>query len=464
VNESAGYTACNLQSAYGIKSAVTNDGKGNLVAVVDPYDDPNAESDLAVYRSMNSLPACTTANKCFKKVNQLGQQRSYPTPDTGSAEEISLDIEMVSAVCPLCHILLVEANSNGLGDLAAAENEAVALHAKVISNSWGTGEFQGENSFDANWNHPGVAITFSSGDGAYQGGVQYPSASPYVTSVGGTELTPASNSRGWTETAWVNTSSNPPTQGSGSGCSAYEPKPPWQKDTGCPNRMTADVSAVAANVSTYDSYNSAGWIYEFGTSVSSPIIAGMYGLAKNKPTSTIAVAAAYASTTKLHDITSGSEGTCTPAYFCTAGVGYDGPTGLGSPSGITAFKVRVTAPAAITGVATSGPASNPTIYITGSNLIPFAPAGSPETCLSVDPGDDYGSNGLWFTDSSEGGWTAGQSGDCIGIVLQSYSSSEVVFGFDSFYTNFNPVQVGDSITVTVQGTSFTGTLQNGPPA
>jgi Subtilase family len=457
VNESAGYTPCNLQSAYGITTAVTKNGKANLVAVVDSYDDPNIGTDLSTYRSQYGLPPCTTANKCFKKVNQTGQQRNYPTASSGYSEEISLDVEMVSAICPLCHILLVEANSNGFGDLGAAEDEAVTLGAKVISNSWGTGEFNGENGYDNYWNHPGVDITFSSGDGAYQGGVQYPSASPYITSVGGTMLTPASSTRGWTETAWVNTSSNPPTQGSGSGCSAYEPKPPWQHDSGCTNRMTADVSAVAADVITYDSYGEPGWVYEFGTSVSSPIIAGMYGLAKNAPTSTIAAEAAYSSPTKLHDITKGSEGTCSPTYFCTAVKGYDGPTGLGSPSGIAAFKVPTTPPAAINSVSASGTSADPTITVTGSNLLPFAPAGAPEPCSAGDPGEDYGSNGLYMQDATRG-WGAGQNGDCIGLVLQSYSSSQVVFGFGTSYSGYAPAAVGDAITVAVQGTSYDGTL------
>ena len=240
-NKSAGWTACNLESAYGIKKDITTHGNGNLVAVIEAYDDPTAESDLATYRTANKLPACTTSNGCFEKVNQTGQASNYPSPDSGWASEASLDMQMVSAICPLCHILVVEANSSGFGDLAAAENEAVALGARVMSNSWGSGEYDGESGYDSNLEHPGVDITFSSGDGSYQGGVQYPSASPFVTSVGGTQLKPATNARGWKETAWVNKSSNPPTQGSGSGCSSYELKPSWQSDAGCPNRMTADV-------------------------------------------------------------------------------------------------------------------------------------------------------------------------------------------------------------------------------
>ena len=219
VNESAGYTPCNLRAAYELTALSAKDGTGNTVAVVDPGDDPNAAADLNVYRSAYGIAKCTTKNPCFSKVNQDGVAGSYPAPDAGDAQEISLDLDMVSAICPKCHILLVEANSNGFGDLGTAINEAVTLGAKVVSDSWGTGEFNGENGWDGNVDHPGVAITFSSGDGAYAGGVQYPSASPYVTSVGGTELTPAANSRGWTEKAWV-TPGNPPTQGSGSGCSA----------------------------------------------------------------------------------------------------------------------------------------------------------------------------------------------------------------------------------------------------
>jgi hypothetical protein len=461
VNESAGYTPCNIQAAYGLTSASAWDGRGNTVAVVDPGDDPNAASDLATYRATYGLPPCTTASHCFKKVNQDGVAGSYPAPDAGFAQEIALDLDMVSAVCPRCHILLVEASSNGFGDLGTAINEAVALGAKVVSDSWGTGEFDGETGWDANVNHPGVAITFSSGDGAYAGGVQYPSASPYVTSVGGTELTPASSSRGWTEAAWV-TPGSPPTQGSGSGCSAYEPKPPWQHDAGCANRTTADVSAVAANVLSYDTYQASGWYYSFGTSVSAPVIAGVYGLAKNPASITIPASAAYgAPAADRHDITKGSTGTCTPpatqAYLCKAGKGYDGPTGLGTPKGTGAFKVPATTPPAISGVSFSGSPSDPSITVTGTNFGAYPPIGTPETCQSGDTGDDYGSTGLWFSDATQG-WTAGQAGNCIGLIVTSWSSTQVVFGFGNEYGNYSPIQSGDQIGVEVQGASFTGPL------
>ena len=453
--KSAGWTACNIENAYGVKSATKTDGSGNVVAVVDAYDDPNAEADLATYRSTNKLPACTASNGCFEKVNQTGQTSNYPTPDSGWASEISIDLQMVSAVCPLCHLLLVEANSSGFGDLTTAENEAVALGAHVISNSWGSGEFNGETSYDTNFDHPGVDITFSSGDGAYQGGVQYPSASPYVTSVGGTQLKPASNARGWKEKAWVNTSSNPPVQGSGSGCSTYESKPAWQSDPGCSNRMTADVSAVAANVKFYDSYQEPGWLYGFGTSVSSPILAGMYGLANNQPTYTVAASAAYnAPSTDFYDITKGSEGTCTPAYFCQAGPGYDGPTGLGTPNGFGGFQVPVTGPPTISSVTFTGTSSDPTVTIAGSNL-GTEPSGSPAGCSTT--GDNFPGTSLTFNDTT-GPWGAGTGGDCIGLLVSSYTGSQIVYQFGSGYNTYGTANSGDSYNVTVQGVTFSGTI------
>jgi subtilase family serine protease len=335
-----GYSPCNLRSAYKLGSLVGTHGRGQTVALIDAYDDPDAESDLATFRSQFGIPSCTTAEGCFEKVNQEGDQGNYPSGDMGWGLEISADLDMVSAICPHCHILLVEADSNSFADLFAAEAEAVALGAHVINNSWGSGEFSGESSDDSSFDLPGIAFTASSGDGAYQGGVQYPSASPYVTSVGGTELTPGKDKRGWIEKTWV-TPAKPPVQGSGSGCSAYEPKPSWQQDPGCTNRTTADVSAVATDVLGYDTYESGGggWYFLYGTSVAAAIIAGVYGLAANAASQTKPpVALAYSHRWDLHDISGGiATGTCSPTYLCHALKGYDGPTGLGTPRGIGAF-------------------------------------------------------------------------------------------------------------------------------
>jgi hypothetical protein len=327
----SGYGPTDLQSAYALPSA----GSGQTVALVDAQDDPNAEKDLGTYRTQYGLPACTTANGCFKKVNQTGGT-SYPTADSGWAGEISLDLDMVSAVCPQCHILLVEATSANMDDLGTAVNEAVTLGAKYVSNSYGGSEDSSDTTADSEYfNHPGVAITVSSGDEGY--GAEYPAASKYVTAVGGTALTRSSGTtRGWTESVW-NTSSS---EGTGSGCSAYDAKPTWQTDTGCTKRTIADVSAVAdpaTGLAVYDSYGASGWQVYGGTSASSPIIASVYALAGAPAAGTTPASYPYSHTGSLNDVTTGSNGSCSGSYLCTAKAGYDGPTGLGTPNGTAAF-------------------------------------------------------------------------------------------------------------------------------
>jgi N-acetylneuraminic acid mutarotase len=347
-----GYGPADLQSAYGLPSASA--GAGQTVAVVDAYDDPSAEADLAVYRAQYGLPACTTANGCFRKVAQDGST-NYPQPDPQWAGEISLDLDMVSAVCPNCHILLVEADSNSSTDLGTAVDEAVTLGAKFVSNSYGTyGEQPSETTLDPYYDHPGVAITASAGDFGYQ--VGYPAASPYVTSVGGTSLVrdPA-NARGWAETAWA---------GSGAGCSAYEPKPAWQHDPSCPDRTDNDVSAVAdpnTGVAVYDTYQAPsgdGWAIFGGTSVGSPIIAATYALAGTPAAGSNPASYPYSTPAALNDITSGSDGSCGGSYLCTAGTGYDGPTGLGTPNGVAAF-TRPGPRGEVTGTVTSAATGKP---------------------------------------------------------------------------------------------------------
>ena len=332
----SGYGPSSLQSAYALPSATA--GSGQTVGIVDAQDDPNAESDLATYRSQYGLPACTTANGCFRKVNQNGASSPLPSPDTGWAGEISLDLDMVSAVCPNCHILLVEVSSASMTNLGSGVNTAVNLGAKFVSNSYGGAEDGSENSYDASYfHHPGVAITASSGDSDYDGG-SYPATSAYVTAVGGTSLNTASNSRGWSEKVWNTTSY---TEGSGSGCSQDVAKPAFQSglNTGCSRRAEADVSAVAdpaTGLAVYQTYGGSGWAVYGGTSAASPIIASVYALAGTPGASDIPNTYPYAHTANLNDVTSGSNGTC-GAPLCTAGTGWDGPTGLGTPNGTTAF-------------------------------------------------------------------------------------------------------------------------------
>jgi subtilase family serine protease len=331
------YGPSDLQSMYKLPSA--NRGKKVIVAIADAYDDPNLEADLAVYRANYGLPPCTTANGCFQKLNESGQQGPYPSPDANWGMEASVDVDMISAVCPNCHIMMIEADSSNLSDLAESVDEAASLGAHVVSTSWGSGEFSYEQGYDHYFNLPGVMLTVASGDGAYVAGTQYPAASPWVTAVGGTSPVPSKTTRGWTESVWYFPTNNPP-QGSGSGCSLYETgssKQSWQKDTGCTARMIADVSAVANSVAGYDTYGvSPGWYYFFGTSVASPVVAGVYGLANNAATLNYG-SESYLQPSGVWDITKGISGTCAPAYWCTAEKGYDGPTGNGTPHGIKAF-------------------------------------------------------------------------------------------------------------------------------
>jgi subtilase family serine protease len=326
-----GLTPEHLQAAYA--APATTAGFGRTVAVVAAYDAPTAEADLAVYRSQFGLPSCTKANSCFRKVDQKGGTK-YPRADARWAQEIALDLAMVSAICPNCKVLLVEANSNSFADLGAAVDRAVTLGGVAVSNSYGAPEFSAQTTpkYASRYHHPGVAITASSGDAGY--GVQFPAASGYVTAIGGTTLTPdPMNPRGFSETAWA---------GSGSGCSAYTSKPTWQRDIGCPHRTVADVAAVAdPGVAVYSSYayqGQSGWLTMGGTSVGAPIVAAMYALAGNSGQPKPPYAASlYEHSESLFDVVTGANGSCAASYLCTAGVGYDGPTGLGSPNGVAAF-------------------------------------------------------------------------------------------------------------------------------
>ena len=299
---------------------------GMTVAIVDAFDDPRAEADMGVYRAKFGLRPCTTANGCFRKVNQEGKPGPYPHESRAWGHEIALDVEMVSAVCPNCHILLVEANSAAVDNLGAAVDEAVALGAHVVSNSYFAVEWRGETAEDVHYNHPGVAITVSSGDAtvAYQGeggggdlvtraasgypyhvGPYYPASSPYVTSVGGTELEQIGNV--WIQDAW---------KYDGRGCSRYEPRPTFQPSL-CPTRASVDLAVVGdprTGVAIYAS-QAGGWVVAAGTSVGAPVIAAAYALSGNPQ----GPGFSYSHLSSFTDIK--------PA-------GFDRATGLGSPYGV----------------------------------------------------------------------------------------------------------------------------------
>lgn len=316
------YGPSDLRSAYKLPSG---GGSGSTVALVDAFDDPAAEIDLGIYRDHYGLPACTTANGCFKKVNEAGKASPLPVADDGWSGEISLDIDMVSAICPGCHILLVEASNASTDDLGQAAVTAVALGAKFVSNSYGSPEWSEETNYDYYYHHTGVVMTVSGGDFGY--GTFWPASSQYVTAVGGTSLLRASNARGWDEIAWTDT---------GSGCSGYEPKPSWQHDSGCSNRTMNDVAAVADPNTGVMVYSSAydGWNIFGGTSAGAPIIAAIYALAANPASGSQSL---YRDSGQLFDVVAGGAPVCSPAYLCTAQPGFDGPTGLGTPDGTGAF-------------------------------------------------------------------------------------------------------------------------------
>jgi subtilase family serine protease len=329
VGGSIAQAVCSLPASFG----------GQTIAIVDAYDDPTIASDLNTYDAQYNLPACTTSNGCFTKVNQNGGTR-YPRANSGWALEISLDVETAHEICQTCKILLVEASSASNSNLGAAVNEAASLGATEISNSYGGSESSGESSYDKYYNHPGIAVTVSSGDtGDAQ---EYPAASPDVVAVGGTTLNLTSNNTYSSESVWSS---------GGSGCSAYEPANSWQtsvpdwSQTICGTyRGIADVAADAdpnTGAAVYDStpyQGQSGWFQVGGTSLSSPLIAGVFALAGGTSSYANAQQVPYAKFTSgnSNDVTTGSNGSC-GTNMCNAAVGYDGPTGLGTPNGTGGF-------------------------------------------------------------------------------------------------------------------------------
>jgi subtilase family serine protease len=322
----SGYGPSQLQAAYGAKI----DGAA-VVAIVGAYGDPGIAADLDVYSRTFHLPALTACPPgavragCFRVTDQRGGQR-LPAADAGWATETALDVEAVHAMCPRCGIALVEADNASLPSLMAAVDQAVASGAQVVSMSWGGPESAAELSADQHFAPAGVEFMASSGDSGY--GVSYPAASSFVTAVGGTTLQLGAHGRAQ-ETAWT---------GAGSGCSRYEPKPAWQTDRVCARRSVADLAADAdpatgAAVYTSLSDQGAGWMVVGGTSLAAPLAAGL--AAASKPVGRLAfMRNLYQSlgSTSLYDVSSGRNGRCA-SYLCAAGVGYDGPTGVGVPIG-----------------------------------------------------------------------------------------------------------------------------------
>ncbi|WP_394838774.1 S8 family serine peptidase [Pendulispora rubella] len=336
----SGLGPADLTSAYSVPSSGTSTG---IIAVVDAFDNPNVEADLATYRSTFGLPPCTTANGCFKKVNQRGASSPLPAPDSGWASEMAIDTQLASAICPACRILLVEADGATMADLGAAVVMAVRLGASVVSNSWGGIESAESVDYDrAYFTHDGVTIFASSGDQGYSQGALFPAAGTRVIGVGGTTLARASNARGWTETVWGGSDTASP--GTGSGCSSYIARPSWVDPVAtprCAKKTVNDVAAVAdprTGVAIYNTYEGAGWAVYGGTSLGPPIVAAMFVLAGKGAAGGSLI---WKNRAAFLDITAGTNAngspsggvTCDPGAdnLCNAVAGFDAPSGWGTP-------------------------------------------------------------------------------------------------------------------------------------
>ena len=335
-----GFSPADLQKVYNLPSS--SKGSGQIVAIVDAYDNPNVATDLAYYRSYFGLPKAN-----FFKYNQEGQKSNYPKncleKGAGWCDEIDIDVDMVSAACPNCTIYLVEANSGFHTNFEVAEAQAVRLGAHIVSDSWGCNLPNPNCGFHQNFfDTPGVTYVVAAGDDGY--GTAEP-VFDSVVSVGGTHLERGRGRRGWNESAW---GGNGYPEGPGGGCS-NQPKPAWQHDAGCSFRTANDAAAVADPLTPVDVYDSlypssGGWVLDGGTSVAAPLIAGVFGLAGNATKQNGGKTfweKAHQQPSDLNPISRGSDGHCTPRYLCTDGTreykSYGGPTGWGTPNGVGAF-------------------------------------------------------------------------------------------------------------------------------
>ena len=333
---SSAYNPSQLRHAYGFDQ-VTNQGSGQVIGIVDAYDDPSIESDLGVFNRQFGLPVCSSSNGCFRKVYANGRK---PATNANWGIEIALDVEWAHAIAPQAKIVLVESATNSLADLLTAVDVAVRNGASVVSMSWTAGEFSGELRLDNHFVTTGVTFLAASGDTGT--GVAYPAASPYVVGVGGTTLHLDGNGNYQSETAW---------SGSGGGLSVYEHQPLFQAQFGIganPRgvRGAPDVSYNAnpgTGYAVYDSFGfsgASGWFQVGGTSAGTPQWAALVAIVNSMRVATrkghlsstnnsLYVLAKKNLSTEFNSVTQGTNGSC--GVWCTAAPGYDYVTGLGSP-------------------------------------------------------------------------------------------------------------------------------------
>ena len=303
------------------------------------------EADLQTYTTHYGLPACTTANGCLTIVNQTGASSPLPPNiSSGWSDEIALDVEVAHAICQTCKIVLVEANDDTLTNLVAAEDTAASYSPIAISNSWGS--TTDATSYDAHFKRTGMAVVAATGDsGTNSNGQSWPADIPEVVAAAGSTLQLNTNNTWASETLW---------SGSGGGCSTSYTAPTWQTarsdwaTNGCSNggRAFGDLVADADPNTGAAVYVDSSWLMVGGTSLATPIIAAMYALQGAMPASANAVSTLYQNSSSIafHDITSGSDCTTSGQPNCTAATGFDVPSGLGAPSGLSAFVADPTPP------------------------------------------------------------------------------------------------------------------------
>jgi len=325
-----------MRHAYGFDQ-IGNQGSGQVIGIVDAYDDPNIESDLGVFNRQFGLPVCSSSNSCFSKVYANGRK---PATNANWGIEIALDVEWAHAIAPQAKIVLVESATNSLADLFTAVDVALRNGASVVSMSWTAGEFSSELRLDNHFVTTGVTFLAASGDTGT--GVAYPAASPYVVGVGGTALHLDASGSYQSETAW---------SGSGGGLSVYEHEPLFQALFGIganPRgaRGAPDVSYNAnpgTGYAVYDSFGfsgASGWFQVGGTSAGTPQWAALVAIVNSmrvaarkghlsSTNNSLYVLAKKSLATEFNPVTQGANGSC--GVWCTAAPGYDYITGLGSP-------------------------------------------------------------------------------------------------------------------------------------
>jgi hypothetical protein len=472
----AGYlTPQSLHSAYALPAETAASGT-QTIAVIDAFDDPTAEADLGVYDAEFGLPACTSANGCFHKLDEQGKSSPLPPVEGVWAGEISIDVQMAHAICEGCHVLLVEADSEEFSDLGTAVNTAVAAGATEISNSYAGPEEASYSTYASSYyNHPGVVITAASGDCGYLNEAcgwkevaNFPADYGDVIAVGGTRL---SDTRGtWKSSVWSD---------GGSGCSDLFAAPSWQSSlsefaaTGCGlGRSIADVSAIGdpgTGVDVYDSTpegngDPTGWGVWGGTSVASPIVAGEFALAGGAHGVAYPGATLYSHNGEgLYDVIAGSNGSCSGASSCEAETGYDGPSGVGSPLGMRAFASpgapTSVQPPAITGVAEEGQ----TLSVTPGSWTnsPSSSTRQWELCKPAACTAIAGATGTSYTlPSSDIGTTLRiqeTASNASGISAPSVSAPSATVSSDvPTITSFTPTSGITGSWVTITGTALAG--------